>query len=226
MRLAQYTLILLLFVCSLDCDLFAQQHAETPDSIRFKALGCLYHGIQIVNERNARLQGLQHELEEMQPLAPQNMDTVHFKTNLSKAAKYLSFLESHRREMAKNLRIISDSIKFYKTLLNEEDQREALDKFLSAYKEEASGFSGYTQRLSKMITDIHSALTFLLTVPMTRNGNDVTFNTDPSANQKYLDYESKLTKDQYDIDGAIDRTVKMSEKENKVIIEATSLLNR
>jgi hypothetical protein len=202
---------------------FAQ---ETPDSIRFKTLGCIYNAIGEVNHRNVRLQALQHELEDMQPLAPQNMDSAHFAENLAKSTKYLLFLESHRRDLTSGTRKYVDSLRYYQTLMKQEDQKEAVEKFLTAYKEEAAAFMGYSQRLSLMVTDIRLAIVFLQTVPMSRKGNDITFNTDKSANEKYLDFQSKISSGQYAVDAAIEKTVKLSEKENKAIHEAMQVLNQ
>ncbi|MDP4236611.1 MAG: hypothetical protein Q8919_09210, partial [Bacteroidota bacterium] len=98
--------------------------------------------------------------------------------------------------------------------------------FLNAYREESSAFIGYSQRLSLMLTDIRAALVFLQTVPMERKGNDITFDTDKSANEKYLDFESRISVDQAQVDKAIDRSIKMTEKENKVIQETLGLLNK
>jgi hypothetical protein len=202
------------------------QTKETPDSVRFKALGCMFRAIKSVNDRNVRLQGLQKELDAMQPLAPQNMDSTHFALNLIQVGKYLRFLQSHREELAKNLHAVTDSIRLLEKLMNSEEEKKALEEFLIAYREESSAFTGYSQRLSLMVTDIRSALTFLQTVPMTRKGNDVTFNTDKSANEKYLDYESKISVEQSQVDVAIDKTVKLSEKENKAIQLVTDILNK
>ncbi|MDP4220773.1 MAG: hypothetical protein Q8896_10075, partial [Bacteroidota bacterium] len=64
------------------------QTQETPDSVRFKTLGCLYRSIQALNDRNVRFKALQEELENMHPLEPQSMDSAHFATNLIQVAKY------------------------------------------------------------------------------------------------------------------------------------------
>jgi hypothetical protein len=202
------------------------QTTETPDSVRFKALDCLYRSVQSLNNRNARFQAMQKELDDMHPLEPKSLDSVHIKENLVQCGKYLRFLDQHRQLLSKNLRLFADSIHIFKKQMNKEDERESLDKFLTAYQEEAAAFTGYSQRLSLMITDLRSALTFLQTVPMTRVGDNVTFNTDKSANEKYLDFEMKIAADQNAVDAAIGKTIKLSEKENKVIQEATAVLNR
>lgn len=202
------------------------QPKETPDSIRFKTLGCLYRAIQALNDRNVRFKALQEELEDMHPLEPQSMDSSHITSNIAKVRKYLLFLESHRSQLGKNVRVFSDSILILSALMNTDEEKGALVNFLKAYKEESAAFINYSQRLSLMLTDTRNALMFLLTVPMERKGNDVTFNTDKSANEKYLDFESKISADQMQVDQAIERSIKMTEKENKVIMEATTLLNK
>ena len=53
-----------------------------------------------------------------------------------------------------------------------------------------------------------------------------TFNTDKSANEKYLDFESKISAERMKVDGAIERSIKLTEKENKIIQETLSLFNR
>jgi hypothetical protein len=199
---------------------------ETPDSVRSQTLGCINRAIMEVNKRNGNLQGLQHELEAMQPLAPQNMDSVHFAGNLESAGKYLRFLVSHRKELTVGTRKFVDSLRAFQSLMQQEDEKQAIEKFLTAYKEEAAAFMGYSERLTLLVTEIRSALTYLKTVPMERKGDVVTFNTDKSANEKYLDYESKITNWQYQVDEAITKTVKLSEKENKVIQETMQVLNR
>ncbi|MEI8134502.1 MAG: hypothetical protein WCH46_05405 [bacterium] len=202
------------------------QTPETPDSVKTLTLGCLFRSIAAVNKRNVKLQGLQKELEAMQPLAPQNLDSDIIASNLTQVAKYLRFLESHRQQLSMNLRIFADSVRILRSMVNQEDEKQALDHFLTAYKAESAAFTGYSQRLSLLITDIRSALTFMKTVPMTRKGNDVTFNTDKSANDKYMDFQSKLSAGQFQVDDAIARTIKLSEKENAIIQEATTVFNR
>ena len=202
------------------------QAQETPDSTRFQTLGCIYHAITEVNQRNGRLQGLQRDLEAMQPLAPQNMDSVHFADNLGSVGKYLRFLVSHRKELTIGTRRFIDSLRRYQLVLVKKEEKEAVEKFITAYKEEAAAFMLYSERLSLMVTEIRSALQFLKTVPMERKGNDITFDTDRSANEKYLDYESKISNWQFQVDEAIQRTVKLSEKENKAIHEAMQVLNQ
>lgn len=202
------------------------QPKDTPANVRFKALDCMFGAIRSVNDRNQRLQGLQKELDAMQPLAPQSMDSVHFAHNLVQVGKYLRFLESLRQQLGQHLHVVSDSIRLLEKMMSRDDEKKSLEDFLIAYREESLGFKNYTQWLSLMITDIRKALTFLKTVPMTRTGNDVTFNTDKSANEKYLDYESKISAGQYQVDNAIDKTVKLSEKENTAIQAAAKLLNR
>ncbi|MDP4237695.1 MAG: hypothetical protein Q8919_14725 [Bacteroidota bacterium] len=202
------------------------QTQETPDSVRFKTLGCLYRSIQALNDRNVRFKALQEELENMHPLEPQSMDSAHFAANLIQVAKYLSFLESHRQQLSKNIRLLADTIHLLAAQMNKEEEKKALMNFLNAYREESSAFIGYSQRLSLMLTDIRAALVFLQTVPMERKGNDITFDTDKSANEKYLDFESRISIDQAQVDKAIDRSIKMTEKENKVIQETLGLLNK
>jgi len=206
-------------------EIFAQPK-DTPDSIRFAALGSLYRSIQSVNKRNMRLQGLQKEFEEMQPLAPQNLDSVHLEANLAQVRKYLLFLNNHRNELKKNLSVVNDSLKMFEAKMNKDEEKKAIEDFLEAYREESAAFTGYSQRLSLMLTQVRNALMFLQTVPMTINGNDVTFNTDKSANEKYMDYESTISNGQIEVDKAIERTVKLTEKENKAIQEAADALNK
>ncbi len=169
---------------------------------------------------------MQEELEDMRPLEPQSMDSVHFANNLIKVSKYLLFLESHRRQITHNTRVFSDSIERFKSLMGSEEERKSLTKFLDAYKEESSAFIGYSQRLSLLLTDIRTALFYLETVPMERKGNDITFNTDRSANEKYLDFESMITAGQMHVDNAIAKMIKLTEKENKAIQESITLLNK
>jgi len=227
---SKYLFLMVLSTALLFCSLFpsavSAQPNETPDSIRFKALGCLYRAIQALNDRNVRFKALQEELENMHPLEPQSMDSAHFKANLVQVSKYLLFLEQHRTQLSKNIRIFSDSVHQFVSLMNKDEEKQALEKFLNAYKEESSAFIGYSQRLSIMITEIRKALFFLQTVPMERKGNDVTFNTDKSANEKYLDFESKISSDQMKVDQAIERSITLTEKENKIIVETTSLFNK
>ncbi|MDP4221520.1 MAG: hypothetical protein Q8896_13875, partial [Bacteroidota bacterium] len=146
--------------------------------------------------------------------------------NLIQVAKYLRFLESHRQQLSKNIRLLADTIHLLAAQMNKEEEKKALMNFLNAYREESSAFIGYSQRLSLMLTDIRAALVFLQTVPMERKGNDITFDTDKSANEKYLDFESRISVDQAQVDKAIDRSIKMTEKENKVIQETLGLLNK
>jgi len=202
------------------------QPKDTPANVRFKALDCMFGAIRTVNDRNQQLQGLQKELDAMQPLAPQSMDSVHFAQNLAQVGKYLRYLETVRQQLGQHLHVVTDSIRLLEKMMNRDDEKKSLEDFLIAYREESLGFKNYTQWLSLMITDIRKALTFLKTVPMTRTGNDVTFNTDKSANDKYLDYESKISAGQFQVDNAIDKTIKLSEKENTAIQAAAKLLNR
>ncbi len=219
------TFLLLLLLSDLFGTAVFAQPKETPDSVRFKALGCLYRSIIALNHRNVRFKALQDELEDMHPLEPQSLDSVRIKTNIEQAGKYLKFLESHRSEINKNLRLFSDSVKGFETLMNKQEEKRSLENFLKAYKEESSAFILYSQYLSVMITDIRFALVFLQTVPMERNGNDVTFNTDKSANEKYLNFESKVSADRMKVDEAIEKSISLTEKENKIIQETTTLLN-
>lgn len=227
-----YKYLFLIFLCASFslCSLFSSsviaQQKETPDSVRVKALGCLYRAIQSLNNRNVRFKAMQEQLEDMHPLEPQSMDSSHFADNLIKVSKYLLFLESHRKQIARNTRNFSDSIQKFETLMGSEKEKNSLAQFLVAYMEEASAFIGYSQRLSLMLTDIRNALFFLQTVPMERKGNDITFNTDRSANEKYLDFESKISAGQMQVDQAIERMIKLTEKENKAIQESISLLNK
>jgi hypothetical protein len=212
--------------CSLFSSVVSAQEKETPDTVRYKALGCLYRAIQALNDRNVRFKSLQEELENMHPLEPQNMDSAHFKTNIAQSAKYLLFLEQHRTQLNKNIRVFSDSVHLLILQMNKDEEKKALEKFLSAYKQESAAFIGYSQRLSLMITDIKKALLFLQTVPMIHKGNDVVFNTDKSANEKYLDFESTISNEQMKVDQAIERSITLTEKENKIIVETTSLFNK
>ena len=202
------------------------QTSETPDSVRFKVLGCLYRSIGALNNRNVRFKALQDELEEMHPLEPQSMDSVHFAANYAQVTKYLVFLESHRSEIAKNVRLLSDTVRLLEKMITKEEEKKALVNFLSAYKEESAAFTLYSQYLSVMLTDIRFAIAFLQTVPMERKGNDVTFNTDKSANEKYLDFESKISAERMKVDEAIEKSIKLTEKENKIIQETLSLFNK
>src|SRR5690242_16864712 len=79
------------------------QTSETPDSVRFKVLGCLYRSIQALNNRNVRFKALQDELEDMHPIEPQSMDSAHFVNNLEQVSKYLVFLNAHRSQLTKNI---------------------------------------------------------------------------------------------------------------------------
>jgi hypothetical protein len=202
------------------------QQQETPDSVRYKTLGCLYRAIQSLNDRNVRFKALQEELEEMHPLQPENMDSLHFAENLIKVSKYLIFLESHRNQITRNTRIFSDSIQKFQTLVSSGEEKKSLADFLAAYKEESSAFIGYSQRLSLMLTDIRAALFFLQTVPIIHKGKDVEFNTDKSANEKYMDFEGKISAGQMQIDKAIDRMIKLTEKENKAIQGSVNLFSK
>lgn len=219
-------LSMLFILCSSSLSTTIAQPKDTPDSVRFKALGCLYRAIQSLNDRNVRFKSLQVELEDMHPLEPQSMDSLHFAQNLIKVSKYLLFLESHRTQITRNTRFFSDSIQKFEALMAREEEKKSLAKFLTAYKEESTAFIGYSQRLSLMLTDIRNALFFLQTVPMERKGNDITFNTDRSANEKYLDFESKITAEQMQVDRAIEKMIKLTEKENVAIQASITLLNK
>ena len=143
----------------LSSSVFAQT-SETPDSVRFKVLGCLYRAIGALNSRNVRFKALQDELEDMHPLEPQSMDSTHLAANHAQVTKYLIFLESHRKELTKNLRIFSDSIHLLEQMLSKEEEKKSLANFLSAYKEESAAFILYSQYLSVMLTDIRFAIVF------------------------------------------------------------------
>lgn len=202
------------------------QTKETPDSVKFKTLGCLYRSIQSLNARNIRFQALQKELENMNPLMPQSMDSATLTKNLTSVNKYLSFLESHRAFLAKNNRIFSDSVKLLSALMAREEEKKSLTNFLHAYSEESEAFIRYSQKLTVMLNDIHTTLVFLQTVPMEIKDSVVTFNTDRSANEKFMDFQSKIAADQMEVDEAIDRSIKLTEKENKIITETTALLSK
>ncbi len=217
--------LIFLFSASLATSVLAQQ-TETSDSVKFKTLGCLYRAIQALNSRNIRFKALQEELEEMHPLEPQGMDSVHFKANIEKCAKYLLFLASHRAEIQKNVRHFTDTAKILTEQMSKDEEKKSLTDFLAAYKEESSAFILYSQYLSVMITDIRMALVFLQTVPMTRTGNDISFNTDKSANEKYMDFESKVSADRSKVDQAIERSIKLTEQENKIIQATIALFNK
>jgi hypothetical protein len=214
--------VLLGFVCSSA----GAQTNETPDSVRFKVLGCLYRSIGALNSRNVRFKALQDELEDMHPIEPQSMDSAHFVTNRAQVTKYLAFLETHRSQLSKNMRLLSDTIHLLEQTVTKEEERKALADFFAAYKDETAAFILYSQYLSVMLTDIRHAIEFLQTVPMERKGNDIAFNTDRSANDKYMDYESKISAERMKVDEAIDRSIKLTDKENKIIQETLSLFNR
>jgi hypothetical protein len=202
------------------------QPAETSDSVRFKVLGCLYRSIGALNNRNVRFKALQDELEDMHPIEPQSMDSLHLAANLEKITKYLLFLKTHRDDIKKNERVFTDSIQLLKKLVVKEEEKKSLSDFLAAYKEESAAFVLYSQYLSVMLTDIKKTVIFLQTVPMEHNGNTVTFNTDPSANQKYLDYEVKIQQERADVDQAIERSITLTEKENTIIQQTLGLFNK
>ena len=202
------------------------QPKETPDSVKFKTLGCLYRSIQALNSRNIRFKALQEELEDMHPLEPQSMDSAHFSANLEQIGKYLRFLASHRAEIQKNVKLLADTVKLLTQEMSKEEEKKALTDFYTAYKEESSAFIVYSSYLTVMLTDIRMALAFLQTVPMTRNGNDITFNTDKSANEKYLEFETKVSADRSKIDQAIERSIKLTEKENTIIQSTITLFNK
>ena len=202
------------------------QVSETPDSVRFKTLGVLYRAIGALNTRNVRFKALQDDLEDMHPIEPQSMDSAHLATNLGKITKYLFFLNSHRSEITKGVRAFSDSIHMFEQMVNKEEEKKALENFLTAYKDESAAFIRYSQYLSVMLTDIKLTIVFLQTVPMTLNGKEVTFNTDPSANQKYIDFEMKIQEERAKVDEAIEKSIKLTEKENKIIQETLTLFNR
>ena len=217
--------ILMLLGIVLSSSAVAQQ-TETPDSVRFKVLGCLYRSIGALNSRNVRFKALQDELEDMHPIEPQSMDSAHFVKNREQVTKYLAFLETHRSQLSKNIRLLSDTIRMLETTVTKEEEQKALANFLSAYKDESAAFILYSQYLSVMLTDIRHAIEFLQTVPMVRNGNDIAFNTDRSANDKYMDYESKISAERMKVDQAIDKSIKLTEKENAIIQETLRIFNR
>lgn len=202
------------------------QPKETPDSVKFKTLGCLYRSIQSLNARNIRFQALQKELENMNPLMPQSMDSASLIKNLTSVNKYLRFLESHRAFITKNNRVFSDSVKLLSALMVREEEKKSLTNFLHAYSEESEAFIWYSQKLSVMLNDIHTTLVFLQTVPMEIKDSVVTFNTDRSANEKFMEFQSKIAADQMEVDEAIDHSIKLTEKENKIIAETTALLSK
>jgi len=202
------------------------QPKETPDSVKFKTLNCLYHSIQELNNRNIRFKALQEELENMNPLMPKSMDSVSLVNNLAKVDKYLRFLELHRYQIAKSNKISGDSIKLLSALVATEEEKRSLANFHHAYSEESEAFILYSQKLTAMLGDIRKAIVFLQTVPMEIKGETVTFNTDRSANDKFMDFQSKIAADQMEVDEAIDRSIKLTEKENKIIMETTTLLNK
>ncbi len=229
-NIPKYLLLLILGASLLLCSAFPPQviaqSKDTPDSVRFNTLGCLYRAIQALNNRNVRFKAMQEELENMRPLEPQSMDSVHFANNLIKVSKYLLFLESHRKQITRNTKVLSDSIQKFEALMGSEEEKKSLNSFLVAYKEESAAFIGYSQRLSLLLTDIRTALFYLETVPMERKGNDITFNTDRSANEKYLDFENMITAGQMQVDNAIAKMIKLTEKENKAIQQSITLLNK
>jgi hypothetical protein len=204
----------------------AAQPKETPDSVRFGALRCLYRSILTVNKRNMRLQGMQKEFEDMQPLAPQNLDSAHLAENLAKVRKDLLILNDQRHELTKNLRVYADTLRNFEALMVKEDEKKAVENFLSAYQLESAAFTGYSQRLSLMLTVVRQSLIFLQTVPMEHKGNDIVFATDTSATIKYLDFQGQISQDQMEVDKAIERSIKLTAKENVAIQEAADILNR
>ncbi|MEP7235301.1 MAG: hypothetical protein ABI778_08395 [Ignavibacteriota bacterium] len=199
------------------------QPQETPDSVRFKTLGVLYRAISGLNTRNVRFKALQDELELMHPIEPQGMDSLHFAENLIQITKYLRFLETHRSDLTRSVRSLSDSIAIFTKLVTKAEEKKALADFLRSYKDESAQFIRYSQALSGMLVELKNTIVFLQTVPMTRNGMEITFNTDPSANQKYLDFQMKVQDERMKVDQEIDKSIALTEKENKVI-QATLLL--
>jgi hypothetical protein len=202
------------------------QNTDTSDSVRFKTLGCLYRAITALNNRNVRFKALQDELEDMHPIEPQSMDSVHLKENLAKVAKYLLFLNDHRAQLKKGVLQLADTIKLLEKIISNDDGKKSLEKFIKSYEKESEAFIQYSMYLSVMLTDIRHAIEFLQTVPMEHKGNDVVFNTDKSANEKYLDFESKISMDRMKVDEAIDRSIKLTESENKIIQETLALFNK
>ena len=218
--------LFILLCCSILFSSARAQRSETSDSVRFKVLGCLYRSIEALNKRNVRFKSLQDELEAMHPLEPQSMDSVHFAANLNQVAKYLRFLNTHRTEITKGVRALSDTIRMLENLVAKDAEKKALENFLAAYKDESAAFIRYSQYLSVMLTDVRLAIVFLQGVPMERKGNEVTFNTDKSANEKYLDFESRIAAERMKVDDAIEHSIKLTEKENKVIQETLALFNK
>ena len=218
-------IVSVLSMCTCFSSVFAQP-ASTPDSVRFKVLGVLYRAVGALNNRNVRFKAMQDELEDMHPIEPQSMDSAHLAANYIQVGKYLQFLETHRTQITKNAQLVSDSIRMLEAMLTGDEEKKALKNFLASYKEESGAFIRYSQYLSVMITDIRFAIAFLQTVPMERKGNEVTFNTDKSANEKYLDFESKISAERMKVDDAIEKSIKLTEKENKVIQETLSLFNK
>lgn len=217
--------IALLLTLCISSIAFAQPK-ETPDSVKFQTLSCLYHSIQQLNNRNIRFKALQDDLENMNPLMPKSMDSLSMANNLTKIDKYLRFLELHRYQITKSDKISADSIKLLSALVSTNEEKRSLANFLHAYTEESDAFILYSQKLTTMLGDIRKAILFLQTVPMEIKGEMVTFNTDRSANEKFMDFQSQIAADQMAVDEAIDRSIKLTEKENKIIMETTSLLNK
>jgi hypothetical protein len=216
--------LLVLFGIFLLASTAIAQTKEISDSVRFKTIGSLYRAIQALNNRNTKFKALQDELDAMHPLESQSMDSVHLSKNLLQLTKYAQFLESHRSQLNRNIQLLSDSVKYFSSLMKNEEEKKALDNFLKAYKEESAAFIFYSNKLSKLLLQIRSTLIFLQTVPMERKGDQIVFNTDKSANDKYMEMQTAVNEARGQVDAAIDNSIKTTEKANAIIQESTRVL--
>ena len=225
-RIAMLGFICSLYICIPNIRSGFAQPKETPDTVRFKAVGCLYRAIQALNDRNVRFKALQEELDAMHPFEPQNLDTAVIAENIAKLTKYLRFLDLHKAQLDRNIRKFSDSVNLFSVMMGSDEEKTALKNFVGAYKDESGFFIQYSNKLSTLLLDIRSGLVFLQTVPMERQGKDVAFKTDRSANEKFMDYQSQAALAKTQVDGAIEKSINFTVKANKIIQESTSVLTR
>jgi hypothetical protein len=110
--------------------------------------------------------------------------------------------------------------------MSNEEEKKALTNFFKAYKEESTAFILYSNKLSKMLLNLRSALVFLQTVPMEHKDGQIIFATDKSANDKYMEMVSAVNDARSQVDAAIDKSIKTTEKANAIIQESTRVLGR